>query len=118
MILPITHRLRVILSFLPIWSLIPIILTGWEAGTTRVNGFSSGPRVTRQNLFPTDIQGVRFISLDSYPLTDLELYVDDYPMEKLEEDLRKQAEWLENLLKDNPNQWTVLVFQDRKIVVK
>lgn len=70
----------------------------------------NGPAGLEETAYYTDIQGVRFISLDSYPLTDLELYVDDYPMEKLEEDLRKQAEWLENLLRNNPNKWTVLVF--------
>src|SRR5690625_5924192 len=31
-------------------------------------------------------------------------------MGRLEEDLRKQAEWFENLLRSNPNKWTVLVF--------
>src|SRR5690625_8026401 len=73
----------------------------------------NGPAGLEETAYYTDIQGVRFISLDSYPLTDLELYVEDYPMEKLEEDLRKQAEWLENLLRNNPNKWTDWAVQNR-----
>ena len=70
----------------------------------------NGPEGLEETCYYSDIQGVRFISLDSYPLTDLELYVDDYPMEKLERDIEIQKTWLEGVLRDNPNQWTVVVF--------
>src|SRR5690625_7927779 len=50
----------------------------------------NGPAGLEETAYYTDIQQVRFIALDWYHLTGLDLYVDDYPMEKLEEDLRKQ----------------------------
>lgn len=70
----------------------------------------NGPDGLEGTCYYTDVQGVRFISLDSYPLTDLELYVPGYPEEKLEEHVQKQKVWLENILKNNPNKWTILLF--------
>ena len=53
--------------------------------------------------FYTDFQGVRFISLNSN--------VGAVPSANLQQEfLDVQAAWLEGLLKDNPNKWTVVTF--------
>lgn len=52
----------------------------------------NGPKGLEETCFYTDVQGVRVISLNSN--------------EKQEE----QAGWLEKVLKENPNKWTVVTF--------
>ncbi len=51
-----------------------------------------GPEGLRETVYWFDYQGTRFVSLNSN--------------EKIEE----QTPWLDNVLSDNPNQWTVLTF--------
>ena len=58
----------------------------------------NGPAGLEETCYFTDVQGVRFISLDSYMAEESDEY------------LRKQKIWMENVLKDNPGQWTVVVF--------
>lgn len=50
----------------------------------------NGPEGSTENIYYIDVQGVRIIGLDSN--------IDPEP----------QAEWLESVLKDNPNRWTVV----------
>ncbi len=50
----------------------------------------NGPDGSTENIFYVDVQGVRVIGLDSN--------IDPQP----------QAEWLESVLKNNPNRWTVV----------
>lgn len=58
----------------------------------------NGPKGLEESCYFTDIQGVRFISLDAYPMEDLGLYIES------------QTEWLDSVLKHNPNPWTCVVF--------
>ncbi len=51
----------------------------------------NGPQGTTENVFYVDVQGIRIIGLDS-PSNDIEL----------------QAKWLEGVLKNNPNRWTIV----------
>lgn len=51
----------------------------------------NGPKETTENVYFVDIQGVRIIGLDSQGV-----------------DKEVQAKWLENVLKNNPNRWTVV----------
>lgn len=50
----------------------------------------NGPEGSEENIFYVDVQGVRIIGLDSNREPDT------------------QAEWLEGILKNNPNRWTIL----------
>jgi len=50
----------------------------------------NGPKGATENIFYVDVQGIRLIGLDSN--TDPE----------------SQAVWLESVLKDNPNRWTIV----------
>lgn len=50
----------------------------------------NGPKHATENIFYIDLQGVRLISLDS------------------NSDRAAQVEWLESVLADNPNRWTVV----------
>ena len=58
----------------------------------------NGPKGLEESTYFTDIQGVRFISLDAYPVEDLGLYMES------------QAVWLDSVLRYNPNKWTCVVF--------
>jgi acid phosphatase type 7 len=58
----------------------------------------NGPEGMKQSVYYTDYQGVRFISLNSQLIN----YV--------EKDRLAQAEWLENILSNNPNRWTIIFF--------
>jgi hypothetical protein len=53
-----------------------------------------------ETVYYVDFQGVRFIALNS-----VEAVYDDAP-----DHARLQAAWLEGLLRDNPNRWTVVTF--------
>lgn len=57
----------------------------------------NGPKGLEESCYFTDIQGVRFISLDTYPVEDLKMYIES------------QEVWLDSILKHNPNQWTCVV---------
>ena len=57
----------------------------------------NGPGGLEESCYFTDIQGVRFISLDAYPVEDLGLYI------------QSQKEWRDRILKHNPNIWTSVV---------
>ncbi|MGB0100846.1 MAG: metallophosphoesterase family protein, partial [Nocardioides sp.] len=64
------------------------------------NGPSSSERVSSlyaENVYYTDYQGVRFIALNS-----------NFPGDT--DALAAQTAWLEGVLQDNPNQWTVVTF--------
>jgi hypothetical protein len=64
------------------------------------NGPSSDERVTQlydENVYYTDYQGVRFIALNS-----------NFPGDTAA--MAAQTAWLEDVLKNNPNQWTVATF--------
>ncbi len=55
---------------------------------------SNGPALRGEDVWFTDYQGVRFVSLNgNAPLGGLD-----------------QAAWLDRVLRDNPNQWTVVTF--------
>jgi hypothetical protein len=58
----------------------------------------NGPQGLEETCYFSDIQGVRFISLDSYMV------------EESDECLQKQKVWLDSVLSHNPNQWTCVVF--------
>lgn len=58
----------------------------------------NGPEGLEETAYYTDIQGVRFISINSYRV------------EESDADLEKQQEWVHKLLKDNPNKWTVVTY--------
>ncbi|TVR57571.1 MAG: metallophosphoesterase family protein [Gemmatimonadales bacterium] len=60
----------------------------------------NGPDGMEETVYHVDFQGVRFIVLNS-----VEAVYDDAP-DRVED----QARWLEALLRDNPNRWTVAVF--------
>ncbi|SCL28790.1 Purple acid Phosphatase, N-terminal domain [Micromonospora pallida] len=51
----------------------------------------------KQTAYSVDYQGVRFIALDTNKQSNAEL-------------MAAQTAWLEGLLKDNPNKWTVVTF--------
>ena len=52
----------------------------------------NGPEGLEETAYYVDVQGVRIVSLNS------------------NENLQEQAEWLDELLSDNPNAWTVITF--------
>lgn len=58
----------------------------------------NGPEGLKETCYFTDIQGMRFISINSYRV------------EESDEDLAKQKKWVDSLLRNNPNQWTAVVF--------
>lgn len=58
----------------------------------------NGPVGLEETVYFSDIQGVRFISLNSDQV------------EESDEDLEKQRVWLEGILEDNPNRWTCVTF--------
>jgi hypothetical protein len=58
----------------------------------------NGPDGLEETCYYADIQGVRFISLN----TD--------KAEEFDEDLEKQRLWLEEVLANNPNRWTCVTF--------
>jgi len=58
----------------------------------------NGPEGMKESVYYSDFQGVRFISLNSQLIN----YV--------EKDRMAQAEWLESILINNPNRWTVIFF--------
>ncbi len=58
----------------------------------------NGPEGLKETCYFTDVQGMRFISINSYRV------------EESDEDLRKQKLWVDSLLRNNPNQWTAVVF--------
>ena len=67
----------------------------WRAGFTFP---ANGPEGLEETAYSFDYQGVRFISVNSDEMLRNELYA------------RKQADWVEGLLKDNPCKWTVITF--------
>lgn len=66
----------------------------------------NGPRGLEETCYYTDIQGVRFISLNSQAIWFGG------------EGMQKQMDWLEKILSDNPNQWTCVVFHHPVYSVK
>src|SRR5699024_12417432 len=62
------------------------------------NLHENGPKRLEETTYYTDIQGVRFISLDAYPVEDLGIHIEN------------QKQWLDSLLRHNPNKWTCIVF--------
>src|SRR5690606_12342142 len=58
----------------------------------------NGPKGLEETAYYTDVQGVRFISINSYRV------------EESDADLQKQKEWVHSLLKNNPNKWTVVTY--------
>lgn len=58
----------------------------------------NGPYSLKETVFYSDVQGVRFISLNTQM------------MKHSEEKLRQQIEWLHKVLKNNPNKWTCIIF--------
>lgn len=61
---------------------------------------SNGPEGLEGTVYYVDFQGVRFIALNSVEAVD-----SDAPNR-----VREQAAWLERVLSDNPNRWTVVAF--------
>lgn len=64
------------------------------------NGPDTSPSIKQkyaENVYFTDYQGVRFIALNS-----------NFPGDT--EAMAAQTDWLEGVLKNNPNQWTVVTF--------
>jgi acid phosphatase type 7 len=60
----------------------------------------NGPAGMEETVYHVDFQGVRFIALNS-----VEAVYEDAP-----DRVREQAAWVEGLLRDNPNRWTVVTF--------
>lgn len=58
----------------------------------------NGPAGLEETCYYTDVQGVRFISLNSQEI------------EINKGNMLKQKAWLEEVLQNNPNQWTCIVF--------
>ncbi|MCO5241507.1 MAG: metallophosphoesterase family protein [Chitinophagaceae bacterium] len=58
----------------------------------------NGPEGLKESCYYTDVQGMRFISINSYRV------------EESDEDLQKQQIWVDSLLRNNPNQWTAVLF--------
>lgn len=58
----------------------------------------NGPDGLKETCYFTDVQGTRFISLDSYMVEESDEY------------LQKQKVWMEKVLKNNTSKWTVVVF--------
>jgi len=60
----------------------------------------NGPEGMEETVYYVDYQGVRFIALNS-----VEAVYDEAP-----DRVAHQARWLESVLRDNPNRWTVVTF--------
>ncbi len=58
----------------------------------------NGPEGLEETCYYADIQGVRFISLNSDQAEESDKF------------LRLQKDWMERVLADNPNKWTVVTF--------
>lgn len=58
----------------------------------------NGPEGLEETVYYSDIQGVRFISLNSYMAEESDEY------------LEKQRAWLDTILSNNPNKWTCIAF--------
>lgn len=58
----------------------------------------NGPAGLEETAYYADVQGVRFISINSYRVEESDI------------DLEKQREWVHSLLKNNPNKWTVVTY--------
>lgn len=58
----------------------------------------NGPEGLEETCYYADLQGVRFISLNSDQA------------EESDKHLESQAKWMEKVLADNPNKWTVVTF--------
>ena len=58
----------------------------------------NGPAGLEETCYYTDVQGMRFISLNSDQVEVSQEYTD------------KQRDWLESVLKNNPNKWTCITF--------
>lgn len=58
----------------------------------------NGPEGLEETAYYADIQGVRFISINSYRV------------EESDKDLQQQKEWVHSLLKNNPNKWTIVTY--------
>lgn len=58
----------------------------------------NGPKGLEETCYYADVQGTRFISLNSDQVEVSDQY------------LEKQKIWMEDILKNNPNQWTVVTF--------
>lgn len=67
----------------------------WRAGFTLP---ANGPAGLEETAYSIDYQGVRFISVNSDEMMRNEEYA------------KKQTEWVEGLLKDNPCKWTIFTF--------
>jgi hypothetical protein len=63
---------------------------------THFNLPKNGPEPLQDTVWFTDFQGVRYISLDSMQGLQSEAYA------------KLQAEWLRQVLTDNPNKWTIV----------
>lgn len=57
----------------------------------------NGPKGLEESVYFTDVQGVRFISLDAHAVEGLGMYIES------------QAIWLDSVLTHNPNKWTCVV---------
>lgn len=58
----------------------------------------NGPEGVKETAYFTDIQGMRFISLNSNQA------------EEVPADLESQKQWLDSVLQHNPNKWTCVIF--------
>ena len=72
-----------------------VITPLWKA---QYNLPENGPKGLEETVYYTDIQGVRFISLNSQ-----EIWFGNERMDQ-------QIAWLHKVLSDNPNKWTILTF--------
>ncbi|MGX5818783.1 fibronectin type III domain-containing protein [Chitinophaga lutea] len=66
----------------------------------------NGPAGLEETCYYTDVQGVRFISLNSEEISISP------------ENCRKQLSWLEGKLRDNPNRWTCITFHHPTLSTK
>ncbi|HUH28795.1 metallophosphoesterase family protein, partial [Gelidibacter sp.] len=58
----------------------------------------NGPKELKESVYFTDVQGVRFISLDAHAVEGLGMHIES------------QKIWLDSVLAHNPNKWTCVVF--------
>jgi len=58
----------------------------------------NGPEGLKETSYYTDVQGMRFISINSYRV------------EESDQDMSRQKLWVDSLLANNPNKWTAVVF--------